>query len=57
MASKYVKELHRIADQLQHDGYPVSATTCRESAERMERMELLIVEHAMGEEESSDADA
>lgn len=44
MSSKYVKDLYKLADQLEHDGYPVSAATCRNGGIRMERMEELIVE-------------
>lgn len=52
MSSAYVKKLYMLADQLEQDGFPVSAYTCRESGKRMERMEELIVEHEVGKVES-----
>ncbi len=48
MSSKYVKDLYRLADQLEQDGFPVSAATCRNGGIRMERMEILIVDQQVG---------
>ena len=53
MASKYVVDLRELGDQLEHDGFPVSAATCHNSADRMERMEELIVEQESCERNDS----
>ena len=49
MASKYVKDLYRLADELEQDGRVVSAEVAREGGKRMKRMEELILEHLMKE--------
>ena len=51
MSSKYVADLYHLADELEQDGKVVSAAIARNGGKRMERMEDLIVEHAVGLED------
>ena len=44
MASKYVKDLRELGEQLKFDGYPISSATCVNAAIRMKMMEKHIVE-------------
>ena len=43
MASQCVKDLREVSHMLAKDGWPVSADVCKHAADRMERMEELIV--------------
>jgi hypothetical protein len=43
MASQCVKDLRKVSDDLKAFGFPVSADVCHHAADRMERMEDLIV--------------
>ena len=43
MASKCVHSLRDVADILEKDGWPVATAICKHAADRMERMEDLIV--------------
>jgi len=44
MASKYVKDLRAMAEMLAVEGWPLRTQICRDSADRMERLEQLIVD-------------
>ena len=44
MASQCVVDLRNVGKTLEADGYPVSAAVCHHAADRMERMEQLIVD-------------
>lgn len=48
MSSKYVQDLYALATSLDEEGKVVSAAAARDGANRMARMEDLIVEHAVG---------
>ena len=43
MSSQCVKDLRKVAEDLAESGFPVSAAVCKQAADRMERMEDLIV--------------
>ncbi|MCP5014285.1 MAG: hypothetical protein GY938_03270 [Ketobacter sp.] len=43
MASQCVNDLRRVSEDLGNGGFPVSAAVCKQAADRMERMEDLIV--------------
>ena len=43
MASQCVKDLRNVSEDLAASGFPVSAGVCHHAADRMERMEDLIV--------------
>ena len=43
MASQCVKDLRKVSEDLANTGFPVSAGVCHHAADRMERMEDLIV--------------
>ena len=44
MASKCVKDLRLVSEDLASSGFPVSAGVCHHAADRMERMEQTIVD-------------
>ncbi len=43
MSSQCVKDLREVAKTAEENGFPVSANVCKYAADRMERMEKLIV--------------
>ena len=51
MASKYVDDLRDIANSLSAEGWDRRARICNESADRMERMEDLIVKMSLLQKE------
>ena len=52
MSSKYVKDLYSLATALDEEGKIVSAAIARDGADRMDRMETLIVDHDVGKVEN-----
>ena len=57
MASKYVEDLRNVAKALAGEGWDRRATICYESANRMERMEALIVEQMVPETVQTETNA
>lgn len=55
MNSQFVKDLYRLADQLEQDGQAVGAEVARNGGKRMERLESALLESFLSMGEDSDS--